>query len=132
MRKIKNVEDALILFESNVDIIHECSKSGNYRKGNRAYDHVETIVKYLLENNALDLLKQLYEESLKTFYESSDLYLRLSAAVYLAPLDSENCYKIIKEIMDADEGWASFDAKYTLKEWSKLSDPKVYDRILAK
>ena len=23
MRKIKNVEDALILFESNVDIIHE-------------------------------------------------------------------------------------------------------------
>ncbi|MDY6217784.1 hypothetical protein DXA50_20345 [Butyricimonas virosa] len=124
MRKIKNVEDALILFESNVDIIHECSKSGNYRKGNRAYDHVETIVKYLLENNAI--------ESLKTFYESSDLYLRLSAAVYLAPLDSENCYKIIKEIMDADEGWASFDAKYTLKEWSKLSDPKVYDRILAK
>ena len=90
MRKIKNVEDALILFESNVDIIHECSKSGNYRKGNRAYDHVETIVKYLLENNAI--------ESLKTFYESSDLYLRLSAAVYLAPLDSENCYKIIKEI----------------------------------
>ena len=82
------------------------------------------IKKYLLENNAI--------ESLKTFYESSDLYLRLSAAVYLAPLDSENCYKIIKEIMDADEGWASFDAKYTLKEWSKLSDPKVYDRILAK
>ena len=124
MRKIKNVEDALILFETHVNTIHECSKSGNYRKSNRAYSHVETIVKYLLENHAL--------ESLKTFYESSNLFLRLYAATYLAPVDSETCYMIIKEIMDKDEGWASFEAEYTLKDWSKLSNPKVYDRILAK
>ena len=26
MRKIKNVEDALILFETHVNTIHECSK----------------------------------------------------------------------------------------------------------
>ncbi len=48
MRKIKNVEDALILFETHVNTIHECSKSGNYRKSNRAYSHVETIVKYFM------------------------------------------------------------------------------------
>ena len=71
-------------------------------------------------------------ESLKTFYESNNLFLRLYAATYLAPVDSETCYKIIKEIMDKDEGWASFEAEYTLKDWSKLSNPKVYDRILAK
>ena len=124
MRKIKNVDDAIEKFKIAANDNYECSYNGNYRKANRAYDNLMQIKKYLLENNAI--------ESLKTFYESSDLYLRLSAAVYLAPLDSENCYKIIKEIMDADEGWASFDAKYTLKEWSKLSDPKVYDRILAK
>ena len=82
------------------------------------------IVKYLLENHVL--------ESLKTFYESNNLFLRLYAATYLAPVDSETCYKIIKEIMDKDEGWASFEAEYTLKDWSKLSNPKVYDRILAK
>ena len=49
MRKIKNVEDALILFESNVDIIHECSKSGNYRKGNRAYDRIMGIIEKQIE-----------------------------------------------------------------------------------
>ena len=124
MRKIKNVDDAIEKFKMAAIDNRVCAYNGNYRKANRAYDNLMQIKKYLLENNAI--------ESLKTFYESSDLYLRLSAAVYLAPLDSENCYKIIKEIMDADEGWASFDAKYTLKEWSKLSDPKVYDRILAK
>ncbi len=86
------------LFETHVNTIHECSISGNYRKSNRAYIHVETIVKYLLENHVL--------ESLKTFYESNNLFLRLYA--YLAPVDSETCYKIIKEIMDKDEGWASF------------------------
>ena len=88
MRKIKNVEDALILFETHVNTIHECSKSGNYRKSNRAYSHVETIVKYLLENHVL--------ESLKTFYESNNLFLRLYAATYLAPVDSETCYKLLK------------------------------------
>jgi len=124
MRKISNVDDAIEKFKMAAIDNRVCAYNGNYRKANRAYDNLMQIKKYLLENNAI--------ESLKTFYESSDLYLRLSAAVYLAPLDSENCYKIIKEIMDADEGWASFDAKYTLKEWSKLSDPKVYDRILAK
>ena len=69
MRKIKNVEDALILFETHVNTIHECSKSGNYRKSNRAYSHVETIVKYLLENHVL--------ESLKTFYAVSYTHLTL-------------------------------------------------------
>ena len=124
MRKIKNVEDALALFELCTIIHDECNKSGDYRKSNKALDDKRKVIKYLLENDSI--------QNLKVFYKSSNLFARLSAATYLAPLDSENCYKIIKEIMDADEGWASFDAKYTLKEWSKLSDPKVYDRILAK
>ena len=112
MRKIKNVEDALILFESNVDIIHECSKSGNYRKGNRAYDHVETIVKYLLENNALDLLKQLYDDS--------NLWVRLAAAIAMAPFDDENAFNIVKKMTDG-EGLYSFSAKRTLLNWDKLN-----------
>ena len=44
------------------------------------------------------------------------------------------------EILDVDKitpppthnGLYSFEAEYTLKDWSKLSNPKVYDRILAK
>ena len=113
MRKIKNVEDALILFESNVDIIHECSKSGNYRKGNRAYDHVETIVKYLLENNALDLLKQLYEDP--------NLWVRLAAAIVMAPWDEINAFNIVKGIKEMDVDMYSFAAKYTLLNWKELS-----------
>ena len=113
MRKIKNVEDALILFESNVDIIHECSKSGNYRKGNRAYDHLETIVKYLLENNALDLLKQLYEDP--------NLWVRLAAAIVMAPWDEINAFNIVKGIKEMDVDMYSFAAKYTLLNWKELS-----------
>lgn len=67
------MEDALILFETHVNTIHECSKAVIIGKSNRAYSHVETIVKYLLENHAL--------ESLKTFYESSNCFLD-----YMLPL----------------------------------------------
>ena len=112
MRKIKNVEDALILFESNVDIIHECSKSGNYRKGNRAYDDLIQIEKYLFENNALDLLKQLYDDS--------NLWVRLAAAIAMAPFDDENAFNIVKKMTDG-EGLYSFSAKRTLLNWDKLN-----------
>ena len=30
-----------------------------------------------------------------------------------------------------NEGWASFEAKYTLKEWTKVSSLEVYDKILS-
>ena len=93
MRKIKNVEDALALFELCTIIHDECNKSGDYRKSNKALDDKRKVIKYLLEN--------------------------------------ENCYRIVKEIMDMNEGWASFEAKYTLKEWTKVSSLEVYDKILS-
>lgn len=123
MKKIKNVEDALALFELYITIHGECNKSGNYRKGNQVYTDSRKVVKYLLENNSI--------ERLKIFYNSSNLYVRLIAATCLAPIDTEKCYNIIKKIEEMNDGWASFLAKYTLKEWSKLSNLEVYDKILS-
>lgn len=123
MRKIKSIEDALSLFELNAIIQEECNRSGDYRKGNKAYENRKIVIKYLLENQGMD--------DLKVFYKSDNLFVRLSAATYLAPIDNNNCYQIVKAIMEADAGWASFNAKYTLQEWSKLSSPDVYTKILA-
>ena len=123
MRKIKNVEDALALFELCTIIHDECNKSGDYRKSNKALDDKRKVIKYLLENDSI--------QNLEVFYKSSNLFARLSAATYFAPIDNENCYRIVKEIMDMNEGWASFEAKYTLKEWTKVSSLEVYDKILS-
>ena len=88
-----------------------------------AFDDNRIVIIALLENDCI--------HNLSVFYKSSNLFARLSAATYLAPIDNENCYRIVKEIMDMNEGWASFEAKYTLKEWTKVSSLEVYDKILS-
>jgi len=120
MKKIKDIKDALVQFELNMITYGE---TPDYRKANKAYDNCRKIVKYLLENNAID--------SLKFFYESENLWVRLSAATYLAPINSGKSYEIVKEIASSRIKGISVDAEFCLKEWPKLSDPKVYDRILA-
>ena len=71
------------------------------------------IKKYLLENNALDLLKQLYEDP--------NLWVRLAAAIVMAPWDEINAFNIVKGIKEMDVDMYSFAAKYTLLNWKELS-----------
>ena len=70
-------------------------------------------IKYLLENNALDLLKQLYEDP--------NLWVRLAAAIVMAPWDEINAFNIVKGIKEMDVDMYSFAAKYTLLNWKELS-----------
>ena len=87
MRKISNVDDAIEKFKIAANDNYECSYNGNYRKSNRAYDDLIQIEKYLFENNALDLLKQLYEDP--------NLWVRLAAAIVMAPWDEINAFNIV-------------------------------------
>ena len=112
MRKISNVDDAIEKFKMAAIDNRVCAYNGNYRKANRAYDNLMQIKKYLLENNALDLLKQLYEDS--------NLWVRLAAAIAMAPFDDENAFNIVKKMTDG-EGLYSFSAKRTLLNWDKLN-----------
>ena len=123
MRKIKSVEDALILFELSTIIHDESMQSGEYRKNNKAYHDRKKVIKYLLENNSI--------EKLKIFYKSSNLFTKLIAATWLAPIDNEVCYRIVKEIMDMHRSGVSLEAEFTLKAWSELSDLKIYDKVLS-
>ena len=112
MRKIKNVDDAIEKFKMAANDNYECSYNGNYRKSNRAYDDLIQIEKYLFENNALDLLKQLYDDS--------NLWVRLAAAIAMAPFDDENAFNIVKKMTDGEDLY-SFSAKRTLLNWDKLN-----------
>ena len=113
MRKLKNVDDAIEKFKIAANDNYECSYNGNYRKSNRAYDDLIQIEKYLFENNALDLLKQLYEDP--------NLWVRLAAAIVMAPWDEINAFNIVKGIKEMDVDMYSFAAKYTLLNWKELS-----------
>ena len=113
MRKISNVDDAIEKFKMAAIDNRVCAYNGNYRKANRAYDYLMLIKKFLLENNALDLLKQLYEDP--------NLWVRLAAAIVMAPWDEINAFNIVKGIKEMDVDMYSFAAKYTLLNWKELS-----------
>ena len=120
MRKIRNIEDALTLFEFDMIVYGE---SEDYKKANKAYNQGRKIVKYLLENNSIERLKE--------FYNSDNLWVRLNAATYLAPIDNENSYAIVEGIVNSGVKGVSVDAEFCIKEWHNLSNRKVYDKILS-
>ena len=97
MRKISNVDDAIEKFKMAAIDNRVCAYNGNYRKA----------------NNALDLLKQLYEDP--------NLWVRLAAAIVMAPWDEINAFNIVKGIKEMDVDMYSFAAKYTLLNWKELS-----------
>lgn len=110
MKKIKNVKEALELFESAAMERSEALKMSNSKKANRNYDKMAIIVKYLRENKSL--------HELAVFYQHPDICLRSSAAAYLLPLYEEKSIDVLQEIAEM-KGIEGFNAEMTIKEWKK-------------
>ena len=109
MRKIKNLKDALEIFEDaaikQADAIMQKGKIAN-----RNYDKILSVAQYLRENKLLP--------ELSVFYMHPNLSVRSWAAAYLLPVYEEESIKILEEIAKF-EGFGALDADILIKEWKK-------------
>jgi len=111
MRKIKNLKEALEIFE-DAAIKHSdaITQKGSSKIANRNYDKISAVAMYLRENKLLP--------ELSVFYTHSNLSVCLWAAAYLLPVYEEESIKILEEIAKL-EGLEAFNAEILIKEWRK-------------
>ncbi len=106
--KIRDIKEALSLFENAAIEQGKATYIGDHRKANRNYDKIRDVVSYLRKNVAL--------HELSIFYTHSNLSVRSWAASYLLPIDEKRSLQVLKEIANM-EVFGSLDAKMTIKEW---------------
>lgn len=108
MRKIKDVKDALGLFEEAAIKQGEAIDEGNSKAANRNYDKIAEVAKFLRANKCI--------KELSVFYEHSNVSVRLFAAAYLLPVDEKRSLEVLYEISQM-RGIESHNAKMTIQEW---------------
>ncbi|HJA55866.1 MULTISPECIES: DUF2019 domain-containing protein [Bacteroides] len=111
MRKIKNLKEALEIFEdAAIKQADAIMQKGSSKIANRNYDKILSVAQYLRENKLLP--------ELSVFYMHPNLSVRSWAAAYLLPVYEEESIKILEEIAKF-EGFGALDADILIKEWKK-------------
>lgn len=111
MRKIKNLKEALEIFEdAAIKQADAITQKGSSKIANRNYDKILSVAQYLRENKLLP--------ELSVFYTHPNLSVRSWAAAYLLPVYEEESIKILEEIAKF-EGFGALDADILIKEWKK-------------
>jgi len=106
--KIKNVEQALDIFEKKAIKHGELTKTGEIAsKINYQYDGIVVAVKWLYKNG--ELIK------LNKFYESPYLNVRSWAASFLLEIDTQNAEQVLDDLIKKKY----FNAQYVLIEWKQ-------------
>ena len=109
MRKIKNLKEALEIFEdAAIKQSDAITQKGSSKIANRNYDKILAVAQYLRENKLLP--------ELSVFYTHPNLSVRSWAAAYLLPVYEEKSIKILEEIAKI-EGFGALDAEILIKEW---------------
>lgn len=108
MRNIKNVKDALELFEKAAIKQSEAIDKGNSKVANYNYDKMVEVAKFLRANKSLN--------ELSVFYEHPNISVRLFAAAYLLPAYEKRSLKVLYEISQM-RGLESLNAEMTIQEW---------------
>ena len=121
MEKIKNIEEALALFEKNAIIYGNTSVSGNYRICNKAYDVIIKCIDFLKEENKIDILLSMLEHN--------NISVKYLAACFLLPIYTKESKKALKWIKKNDDGMIGFHAEITLDEWRKEKWTKFFKKL---
>lgn len=108
--KIKNLKEAIALFEEASIKQAEATEQGNYKVGNKCYKEIKKAIDFLKKNNALEILD--------ICLNSHFVGVRLWAAYYLLPIREKESMKILEEIAQGT-GIHSLTAETTLSEWRK-------------
>ena len=115
---IKNVKDALSLFEKHEIKRGEALNIGNSSKANYHYDKIREIIGYLKREKALS--------DLSIFLKHPNPYVTLGAAVNLLPWDEKTSLEVLKSIKNNERGIVSIEAEYSIKEWENGNLKKYY------
>ncbi len=115
---IKNIKNALSLFEKHEIKRGEALNVGNSSKANYHYDKIREITGFLKRENALS--------DLSIFLKHPNPYVVLGAAVNLLPWDEKKSLEVLKFIENNEKGIISIEAEYSIKEWENGNLKKYY------
>lgn len=86
------------------------TEGGNSKKQNKNFDLIQELYEKLKATDNVKILIPLLEHE--------ERYVRLWAATFLLPVDTENSIRVLESLME-EKGFISITAKYTLKEWNR-------------
>lgn len=108
LKTIKDIKEALELFETAAIKQGEAISNGNSKIANHNYDKMATVIKFLRTHKSL--------HELSKFYTHNNISVRLWTAAYLLPVDEKKSLDILKEIVNMKIR-GSLDAEMTIQEW---------------
>lgn len=110
MKKIKDIETALAVFEEASIKQTEATEQGDYKTGNKHYGEITKAVAFIKSENAIANLRPLLSHS--------SVGVRMWAACYLLPVDEKEGIKVLEQIAKSS-GIHALTADTTLSEWKK-------------
>lgn len=115
MKQIDNISNALTAFRMAAITQVVATESGDYKKGNNAFDRIIQILKYLKELGKMKELEALLSDS--------NIGVRMFAAYGLLPTSPKIAVPVLKEISQRED-IHSLTAKATLEQWEQ--DTLIY------
>lgn len=110
MKKIKDIDTALAVFEEAAIKQAEATEEGDHKTGNKRHDEITKAATFIKSENSIDSLRQ--------FLSHSSIGVRMWAACYLLPVDEKEGERVLKEIAKSS-GIHALTADTTLSEWKK-------------
>ena len=116
MKHIQEIESALSFFRIAAANQAEATEVGDYVKGNKAYNQIIKILKFLKDNDKLN--------ELDTLLHDSNVGVRMFAAYGLLNVSPERTVPVLEEISHRND-IHSLTASTTLEQWhqNKLKFP---------
>ncbi len=110
MKKIKDIETALVIFEEAAIKQAEATESGDYKTGNKYYNEIRKAVDFIKSINAIN--------ELEPFLSHGSVGVRMWSACYYLPVDESIGLKVLEDIVK-DSSIHSLTAETTISEWKK-------------
>lgn len=111
MKKNRNSEEAVIVFEKCSLICGLATENGDYKTNNKNFIKMMRCIKYLYEQKQLFLLKPLLNHE--------NPAVRSDCAFALLPFETQVCESVLSEVANGKYGIHSSNAYYTLREWKR-------------
>lgn len=110
MKKLNNLETALIQFEEAASKHANATEHGDYKSANKNYAIITKVILFLKEQNEI--------RKLSNFLNHNSIGVRIWAATYLLPILEDEASQVLDQI-SRKSGIHSLTAKTTLSEWRK-------------
>lgn len=110
MTKIKDISEALSIFQEAAINHAEATMQGNYKACNKNYALIVEAVSFLKKKNEIKALLELLKHS--------SAGVRSWAATYLLPVFEKEAIEALNELVKRNDIHA-LDAETTLSEWKK-------------